>query len=71
MATGRGNGDEMRRQQTGVLDLGAESSSIPVRVADKTGEKIHVGTAQAVTYVYGNNEKLTSVGEQHMGESVP
>ena len=70
LAIGRGGKSGSERNITGILDSGAESSSIPFNVAERSGDIVHPTSGTPVTYVYGNNERLTSVGEQRLGEYI-
>ena len=54
-------------EPTGVLDSGAEGSTIPRKIARQLQCPINRDNSERTTYVYGNNQRLESVGTVKIG----
>ena len=58
------------REVTGILDSGADSTSTSIRSATQLQNEypLQTGVKNRTTYIYGNNQTLTSTGQQTVGD---
>lgn len=57
-------------QPVGVLDSGAEGTTIPRKIARKHQYPVNSDNSEKTMYIYGNNQRLESIGTVKIGEYV-